>query len=491
MEKSKNLATRAAAFFYKDFHWKMLSLGLAFVLWFVGINVNNPVQPVNYDNLPLTVLHRDQLALNNAILLNEQQVNNTRISASIRATRSNHVLIQAARNDNIQASIDLSTINFNEVFENGGPVSVFVDVDVYIYQDYISRTMRPYRVELILDRHGDLTLPIIVDVQGSPEEGFELRAPVVSESLVRITGPRSVLDEVSEIRVEINIDNAYETVEGVYPLVIYNNQGEDITNTVDLSIQAVRIRVPILPYASIPLEVNTVGTVMTGFMVTEIRIDPPVVSLMGTAEEIEETASIILGEVDIDSINQTLERTFDIRQALAGTGLILRGGAPTEAVVTLEVEQIISREFHLPLANITVRGYPHSFTFVSQSPITLTLRGRASVIDALNLGQITANLNLAGLGVGTHQVPVSITVPGEVSLVNQVSVGVIIEQEPDPEPEEVPDLPEGLDEEDTIEGEEDEENGENDEHTEDEEDEEYTEEDQPVSEENGEDDLEE
>jgi len=473
MEKSKNLAKRAAAFFYKDFHWKMLSLSLAFVLWFVGINVNNPVQPVTYDNLPLTVLHRDQLALNDAMILNEQQVNNTRISASIRATRSNHALIQAARNDNIQASIDLSSINFDEVFENGSPVSVFLDVDVFIHQDYISRTMRPYRVELVLDRHGSLTLPVQVELQGTPEEGFELRTPIVSQSLVRITGPRSVLDEVSEVQVRVDIDDAYETVEGVYPLVVYNQRGEDITNTVNLSIQAIHIQVPIWPYANIPLTVNTVGTALTGFMMTEIRIDPPVASVMGNAEEIAETSSIVLGEVDIDSIDQTLERTFDIRLALAGTGLVLTGNAPTEATVTIVIEQIITREMQLPLTNLTVRGYAHGFSFASQSPMTLTLRGRGSVVNALNLNQITASVDLAGLGAGTHQVPVSVIVPGEVSLVNQVTVGIIIEAEPiEPEPDE-PDLPEDESGADTGEGEdenqtEDYENTENGENTTDE-----------------------
>ena len=456
MEKSKNLIAKATSFFYKDFHWKMLSLALAFVLWFVGSNVNNPVQPVTYDNLPIVVLHRDQLTINNAMLLNEQQVNNTRISASIWATRSNHALIQAARNDNVQASIDLSTVDFDQIFENGGPVSVFVDVDVFIHQEYISRTMRPYVVELILDRHGDLTLPVNVDLQGIPQEGFESRTPVLTHSLVRITGARSVLDEISEVRVEVYIDDAYETVEGVYPLMVYNNQGEDITSTVNLSIQTVHVRIPIFPYANIPLVVNTTGTVMTGFMVTEIIIDPPVVSLIGSAEEIEETSSIILGDIDIDSINQTLERTFDIRQALIGTGLVLRGSDPSEAVVTIAVEQIISRELRVPLGSLSVRGYSHAFSFASQSPISISLRGRESIIDALNLNQITAILDLTGLGEGTHHVPVSIIVPSEVTLVNQVSISVIIEPEPTvpSDPEEAPDLTEGLHEEDTVEGEE-------------------------------------
>jgi len=479
MEKSKNLVKRAAAFFYKDFHWKMLSLALAFVLWFVGINVNNPVQPVTYDNLPLTVLHRDQLALNDAMILNEQQVNNTRISASIRATRSNHALIQTARNDNIQASIDLSTINFDEVFEGGSPVSVYVDVDVFIHQDYISRTMRPYRVEVVLDRHGSLTLPVQVDLQGTPYEGFELRTPIVSQSLVRITGPRSVLDEVSEVQVRVDIDEAYETVEGVYPLVVFNNRREDMTSAVSLSIQAVHIQVPIWPYANIPMAVNTVGTVASGFTVTEIRIEPPVASVMGNAEEIAGTVSVPLGELDIDGIDQTLELTFDIRQALSGTGLVLSGNAVSEAVVTVVVEQIITRDMQLPLANLTVRGYQQSFNFVSQSPITVSVRGRASIVHALNLGQITASLDLAGLGAGTHQVPVSITVPGEVSLVNPITIGIIIEPEPTvPEPDEEPDPTEGLNGADGTEGGEENdpehyENRENDEDIDDEENEAY------------------
>jgi len=443
MEKSKNIVKKVRAFFYKDFRWKLLSLALAFILWFVGVNVNNPIQIINYDNLPLTVHNRDQLALNNVVLLNEHQVNNTRISAGIRATRSNHSLINNSRADNIQASIDLSEIDFDRVLENGGPVRVPVDVSMLINQDYMTSLPRPYVVELELDRHGDITFPIMVDVTGTPAEGFESRLPVVAQGLVRLTAAQSVLDEVASVRVRVNTEDAYETVEDVYPLAVYNRDGEMVTNTVNLSLQTVHVRVPILPYADIRLEVDTIGAAMPDFMVTSVTIEPSVASLVGPAEEIEALSMLVLGVVDIDSADQTLEQTFDIRQALAGTGLTLRAGAPGEAVATLVVEQVISRNLSLPLNRLNASGNTQPFTFTGVGPVTLSLRGTESVVNAMGLNQITASINLEGLGAGTHTVPVSVTMPQGVALANLITVGVVIEPEPvipEPPEEQPPEL---------------------------------------------------
>ena len=455
MEKTKNVVLKLASLFYTDFHWKLLSVALAFVLWFVGTNVTNPVDIIPYNHIQPIILHRDHLAQNNIVLLNEQEVNNTRISASIQATRSDHALIQAARDENIRASIDLSTINFEHVLAANEPITVPLDVDLFIHQNFITRTMSPSTVNLLLDRHDVMTLPIAVDVIGSPREGFEAQQPMLSHRLVRLTGARSVLDDVADVRVRVYVNEAYEAVEDVEPLIVYNNRREIITDKVNLNIREVHIQVPVFPYASVPLRVTPVGTPMPGFMVTEIIFEPQQVSVMGIAEILEGANYLMLGEVDVHMTNATTSYTFDIRESLAGSGMSLRAGAPTEATVTVVVERVISRDFLMPLENITVYGYTRSFTFESEDAVVLTMRGRESVISALTLGQILASVDLTGLGAGTHTVQVDVTPPARATLANLATVAITIEPEPiifepDDPPDWTADLDDDEDEEEVL-----------------------------------------
>ncbi|MCL2016102.1 MAG: CdaR family protein [Defluviitaleaceae bacterium] len=442
MEKPKvNVVVKILHFIYRDLVWKVLALGLAFMLWFVGINVNNPIQNVIYDNIPITILNRDRLNQNNVVLLNEQQVTDARISLSVRATRNDHALINAARNDNIQASLDLNTINLDHVLNYDGVSTVSVDVNVFVHQEHSTIFPHPSTIELELDLHEERIIAINVDVVGEPTDGFEVRPFSATPRIVRLTGARSVLQSISDVRAQISVNDAFETVEEPRPLIVFNNDLQNITSLVGLNVQSTNVIVPVFPYEYTPLTVNTVGTTAVGFMVTEINISPAAIDLVGSPEELDRVSSLILGEIDLTGLNDTVQYDFDIRDALSGTNLTLRTGEVQEATVDVIVEEIISRTFYMPLANLEQVGEEREFEFVNDNPIVLTLHGRASAINALSLNNIQAILDLTGFGAGTHTVQLQITVPPRVSLANLAAVQITIPPEEIIfEPEEPPDF---------------------------------------------------
>ena len=436
-----NFILKMLHFVYQDLAWKIIALALAFMLWFVGINVNNPIQNVIYDNVPLTILNRDRLALNHIVMLNEQQVNNARISLSVRATRNNHALINAARSDNIQASIDLNNINFEQILQSDDVSTVTVDVNVFVHQEHSTIFPHPSTVELVLDLHGERVVPISVDILGDPAEGFEMRPFSLSPRNVRLTGARSILNSISEVRAQISVGDATETVEEPRPLLVLNNDLQDIASLVNLNVESTDVVVPIFPYEFKPLAITTAGAAMQGFMVTEINISPANVELVGSLEELSALHSLVLGEIDLTALNDTVEYTFDIRAALAGTNLTLRADAPQEANVNVIVEEVISRTMYMPLANLAISNATRDFSFVNDSPILLIFHGRESAINALNINNITATADLAGLGAGTHNVHLQVNAPPRVALANLATVQISIEPEEIVfEPEEPPDF---------------------------------------------------
>lgn len=445
MEKSKDFILKL----FKDLQWKVLALALAFILWFVGTNVTNPVQHFFYENLALNVVGRDLLAQNNLVLLNESDINSARVSVSVQATSSNHLLIQANRDANIQASINLNTINFEQVLENDDISNIPVDVNVFIHQEHRTMLPSPSFVNLALDRHEELVLPVLVDIIGEVQEGFVRQTHTISPRSVRLSGARSVLREVSDVRVRVYVNEAGYTVEEPRPLIVYNSAREEITSKVNLSVQSANVMVPVLPYAEVPLRVATVGTTMGGFVATDTIVDPPTVLLVGDTEALEEVSPIILGPVNITLARENVASTFNIRQALIGTGLVLKPGEPDIIESVVVVERVTSRDLQLPLESLVVTGYARPFTFETEGPITLTFRGQESIINALDLRQISARVDLTGFGAGAHTVQIEVVTPPRVVLANLATVDITIEPEHIIfEPEELPELNADLDGED-------------------------------------------
>ena len=58
------------SFFSTDIHWKLIALFLAFLLWIVGSNVNNPHENGSI-NARLNVANFELLANEGIVLLNE------------------------------------------------------------------------------------------------------------------------------------------------------------------------------------------------------------------------------------------------------------------------------------------------------------------------------------------------------------------------------------------------------------------------------------
>jgi len=237
---------------------------------------------------------------------------------------------------------------------------------------------------------------------------------------------------------QVDIQDADAPVYELVQLVALDNELNNITDTVNLGVRESQVQVPVLPYRSKQLTVGQTGMPMPGYMVTEITIEPQTIELVGSLEELDSLDSLQLGMVELDLVNETIEQKFDIRQALSDTGLTLRSGSPIEANARLVVERVISRDLFFAIERLRITGSEREFKFETSGELRLSLRGRESVINALSISQISGQVDLTGLGAGTHIVPVSLTVPRGVAVQNTpVTVSITIEPEPIPIPEEV------------------------------------------------------
>jgi YbbR domain-containing protein len=79
--------------------------------------------------------------------------------------------------------------------------------------------------------------------------------------------------------------------------------------------------------------------------------------------------------------------------------------------------------------NINLYGLAegHSCVFESGS-LEIKIQGSPEVLDGLSASDLKASVDLSGLMIGRQRVPVSVELPEGCSLVEDVTVGVIISQ---------------------------------------------------------------
>ena len=411
----------------KDLHWKIGSVCVAFVLWLVGVHVTNPVSIQSYDNIPVHAQRRDHLSAANIILLNEE-IFNQRISVSIRASRSDHAFIQSARLENIHAVVNLASVDVEAARLSDAPITTFVDIEIFIDQNFISAAPRPASVLLQLDVLEHLTLPIEIETLGEPAEGFELQTPLSDRSVVRLSGARSHLERAASVTARLNIDGAEENVVDVAHLIALDGARNDITELFQLSFTVAQIEAPILPVFIVELGALTVGQTAPGYMATEINIEPNQITAVSKDGKTD-INRVVIGEIDLTMASESFSEIFDLRAALDEQGLTLARGQPAFVVVNAVIERVISREFYISIEEINIIG-DRPFSFISEEPIMVLARGRESAIRAMQESDVRAELDISGLGAGIHTLQVNIILPRVAAVANLVVIDISIDPQP-------------------------------------------------------------
>jgi YbbR domain-containing protein len=165
---------------------KILALAAA-VLLFVFNRMNNLEQRVL--DLPLEVILPDGFVL--ADRLQEHAV--------VTVRGESEGALRGAGPDEFRAYVDLTGFHKEGTFvvpvqygRRGGarPSDAFVD------------RVEPTEVTVSLERVAEKSLPVVANISGTPEKGYSLNQYTITPPIVRMRGPRSVVDATTSVQTE-------------------------------------------------------------------------------------------------------------------------------------------------------------------------------------------------------------------------------------------------------------------------------------------------
>ena len=303
----------------------------------------------------------------------------------------------------IDASTFRATVNLANVDPSGGSVSLAVTVvavDPVQVIDYA-----PRRIVVQVDRVGEKTVPIRA-VLGPIPSGLDAGDPTLDTSQATVTGPQSIVSGISEVQAPIAIDASGIDIDQLVTLVAIDSAGSQVPALTPIEIDPARVRVQVPVFTdrrskTLPVSPVVVGSPAAGFELASVEVDPPVVSVEGDANDLAGLDRIATALIPIAGASSEISQVVGLTLP---PGVQALGSGTVEVTITLRaVTATRTFEAGLQLAGArSDRRYE-----LSTDRIVITIGGSVADLDRLSAGDLVLTVDVTGLDVGTHTVPVS------------------------------------------------------------------------------------
>ncbi len=411
--------TRALSFLVRNWPLKLAALALASLLYAgLVLSQNAQVWPGRVPIVPIN------LPTSAVLLTNLEEVRNIQYFAP-------PDVASRLSTSSFTARVDLS----KATIQPGSNIAT-VEVDLRVADSRVQiLDFTPRFVSVQLDPLITKTVPVQVD-RGEIPPGLQVRDPVSSVNTVTVSGPESIVRQVTAALARVFIQPSGLSIDQDVDLVAVDARG-DIQSPVRLQPATARVQVKVfsqLQSKSLPVNVVVTGTLGSGFELESVDVTPAIISVEGNADALAGLARIDTRPISLSGATADLTQTvaMDLPEGIdvLGTGTVqvnvrIRPVSGTRSVT----------------AGIVISGARDDRTYVlSTDHVLVTLGGAVTDLDRLNPRSFTVSVDVAGLGQGDHDTAIQVNLPSGLNLVAvnpgriTVTVGVPVTPSPNPTP---------------------------------------------------------
>jgi YbbR domain-containing protein len=423
--------------FTKNLGLKIISVLAAFILWLVVVNVDDPVISKTYTSVPVEILNGDVLSEQEKCY--EVLADSATINVVVTAHRS---VLDGMSRDYIKATADLKQLTSLD--------TVPIEVRSTRFSDRIdSVTTRNSSVKLKIENLIKKEVSVAIGYEGTPAEGYILSGVENPLTSVVVSGPESVVSQISKVMASADISGVSHDLVVTEPLRAYNSENEPVEDDrITLSRTVTEIKYVIYATKTIPISSGYSGIPAAGFGTTGTVItEPSSVVIAGKGENYDDMDVVYISpdKVSVEGASSDVTAEVNVSDYLP-TGVIFADPEFDPNVeVTIGIDQNQRKIIDVPLSNITVENVPEGY-MVNIVDIGATfpveIQGIGDAYDRysgdLAIGRINA-LSLvprnaqppehegAPIAVGESDGVVEFDFPAGVSLTNQVTLMVVVD----------------------------------------------------------------
>lgn len=400
---------------------KILAFLAAVTLWFLVVNIDDPVTDRTFSDIPVTVINDSIVTDANRTY---QIVDGTqKVDVTVTATRSELSRISA---EDIQATADMRELTL------GTQVPIQISIEGHTYEAAYST---PRNLQVQIEEEARNNFPITPTTIGTVREGYVIGNLKADPEGVTIRGPKSVINSINRVCAEVDVSGLSESATLEATLILYDANNNVIDQTLltnNLGDEGLSVEVELDQTKNIPISLDTSGiSAAEGYSIGDISCEPQELLLSGDGDTMKDLDEIEIpeSELELSGLTERTEHTVDITEYLP-EGVTLVDSNASNVVVTISVNQPGAQVFEVSTNAIVVSNLAEGLeiSYGSTVDLELQIRGPEETLDSLSLAK-KVSIDLKDYTeAGTYTVPVSVELPEDCSLVNDVQVEVVLQE---------------------------------------------------------------
>ena len=390
-------------------------------MWLLVVNIDDPVSEETYSGIPVQVVHEEVVTDNNSTY---QIVDDTQeVSVTVVAKRS---VLDKIKSEDITAVADMRELTLRT------QVPIEVKVEGFKYEKAYAT---PRNLQVQIDEEEKNNFPITPTTIGTVREGYVIAELNALPQKVTLRGPKKVIDSISKVMAEVDVSGLSESTTLEAKLVLYDVNNNVVDQTLlanNLGKEGVSVSVELFQIKDVPIKLDTSEvSAAEGYKIGDITVEPQKVSITGDESTLSKISEIDVPAeaISASDLTQKYEKTIDISEYLP-EGVSLVETNASNVVITIAVEQPGTRSYEVSINSIVVNNLSPDLelNYGSVVDLEIQVRGSNEKLDLFSIAK-KVSIDLKNYTVpGIYTVPVTVELPRGCSLVNDVSVEVVLER---------------------------------------------------------------
>lgn len=388
---------------------KICCIIASFALWLYIFNIENPIKEQKI-TVPVNIVNKESMNELELALM-PKEVNTVTL-----VIKGNVKDIYSVKAEDFKVEADLNSFGLKKG-ENKIPVKVKKSPgSIKIVNEENLWT------KITLDKLKSKTVPIKIKVTGTPKDGYAALNPIIKEETATIYGTETYINKVKEVVGKCNIEGKSSEIKTNISLQAKTYDG-DIINEVSVEPSKVYVKIPLTRIKRIPVNMRLSEDISNNKNIESITPLQSEVEISGEEEVIQNIKYIDTEMININSIKIGQENIES--NLVVPKGVILVSGNNTiKLKVKFKViedkkedeknkdkdkeenkeDKIIEKK---ATKDINIINEPKDKeVLLSQSNVTINMKGNKDVIDKINVDNIKCYVDLKNVSLGENIVKV-------------------------------------------------------------------------------------
>lgn len=361
----------------------LLSLTLSLLIWATAVEQENPTLEQTFPSA-IPVLLKDPPA--GMMAYGQTDV---RVSVVLRAPQS---VWRALRPEDIRAFVNLGGLK-------PGSHHLPIQVQVNLRPAQVRR-VEPSTLLVHLEPLVQAEVPVRVRLEGNTPLGYIARPPESAVLTATVSGPASLVAQVVEAQAMVSVEGRRADVDGEFDLKPYDGQGKEVPYiTLTPSRIAVHVAVEQLSgFRDLAVTARLTGQVASGYRISGITVEPPVVTVYGAPEVISQIPGYLeTAPVNLENTNKSLEVRLPLI-APGGVSLLMPEPVVTVRITVAPIEGSMTVRRPVEVQGLT----PGLTVTVAPEEVEVILNGPLPVLEKLRPEEVRVLVDLFGLTPGQY-----------------------------------------------------------------------------------------